>query len=198
MWQVKNVAPWARKVAIRSLLLAGTATLLVPLALVPALNAQISIGVGIGAGPPVCSWGYYNYSPYGCAPSGYYGPGYFYNGIFLGVGPWSNWGYEHGWGGHRFDGPRGGRYVVGARGYRTQAGYTEHGGRGPYAARDAHNNAYHGNAARGGGHAPAARAGESHGQSHNAPSHNAPAHAAPAHNSGSHGGEPHGGGEHHD
>ena len=33
---------------------------------------------------------------------GFYGPGYFYNGIFLGMGPWAGWGYGHGWGSHRF------------------------------------------------------------------------------------------------
>jgi hypothetical protein len=160
MWQVKNAAPWARKIAIQSLLLAGTTAM--SLALQPAASAQISVGVGFGAAPPVCSYGYYNYSPYGCAPSGYYGQGYFYNGIFLGVGPWSNWGYGHGWGGHRFDGPHGGRYVVGARGYRTQAGYTEHGGHGSYAAHSGHAVAHenvHGNAPRNGTHAPAHNAG---------------------------------------
>jgi hypothetical protein len=51
---------------------------------------------------PVCSYGYYDYAPYACAPYGFYGPGYFYNGIFLGMGPWAGWGYGHGWGGHRF------------------------------------------------------------------------------------------------
>ena len=39
MWQVKSVGPWGCKVAMRSLLLAGTA-LLVPLALAPAASAQ--------------------------------------------------------------------------------------------------------------------------------------------------------------
>jgi hypothetical protein len=53
-------------------------------------NAQIVVGVGVN--PPNCSYGYYNYAPYGCAPGGFYGPGYFYNGIFLGVGPWAHWG----------------------------------------------------------------------------------------------------------
>ncbi|MGA9449392.1 MAG: hypothetical protein WBV26_23340, partial [Candidatus Sulfotelmatobacter sp.] len=94
MWQVKNVAPWARKLAMHSLILAGSTTLLVPLALVPTANAQVVISLT----PPMCSYGYYDYSPYGCAPMGFYGPGYFYNGIFLGVGPWANWGYGHGWG----------------------------------------------------------------------------------------------------
>jgi len=45
---------------------------------------------------------------------GYYGPGYFYNGIFLGMGPWAGWGYGHGWGGHRFGGDGGGSYHGGA------------------------------------------------------------------------------------
>ena len=74
------------------------------------------VGVAIGGPPPVCSWGYYDYYPYACAPYGYYGPGYFYNGIFLGVGPWAYWGYGHGWGGHRFYGARGGYYHGGYRG----------------------------------------------------------------------------------
>lgn len=185
MWQVKNAAPWARKVARRSLLLAGMATLFVPLALAPA-DAQVSIRIGVGSSPPMCPYGYYNYQPYGCAPSGYYGSGYFYNGIFLGVGPWSNWGYGHGWGGHRFDGPGGGRYIVGARGYRRQEGYVEHRGRGPYEPRGGHDNRDHRDAHQGGGHAPAPHRDDSHGHAHDAPKHD-----------GGHGGEPHGGGDHH-
>ena len=74
MWQVKNVV---HKCAMRSLLLAGTTTLLASLALVPTVSAQIAISIN----PPVCSYGYYEYAPYGCAPMGFYGPGYFYNGI---------------------------------------------------------------------------------------------------------------------
>src|SRR6204780_2580181 len=120
MWQIRSMAPWARKLAKRSLFLAGTTTLLVPLALGPAASAQIEVGIGVN--PPICSYGYYDYSPYGCAPSGFYGPGYFYNGIFLGVGPWSNWGYGHGWGDHRFSGGGGGRYVAG-RSYGGGRGY---------------------------------------------------------------------------
>jgi hypothetical protein len=81
------------------------------------VQAQVSIGIGIGApvrtGPPACRWGYYDYAPYRCAPYGFYGQGYFYNGMFLGVGPWSNWGYSHGWGQHRFVESRGGRYIAG-------------------------------------------------------------------------------------
>ena len=73
-----------------------------------AAQAQVSFGVQIGgpppAEPPVCQWGYYDYAPYGCAPRGYWGPEYFYRGVFVGVGPWFGWGYNHGWGGHRFKG----------------------------------------------------------------------------------------------
>ena len=61
-------------------------------------QAEVRVGVGIGfggyvAGPPVCSYGYYQDYPYGCAPYGYYGPSWFANGIFIGAGPW-----YHGWG----------------------------------------------------------------------------------------------------
>ncbi len=67
-------------------LLSATA-LLATLVLAPLGNAQISIGE-----PPVCSYGYYDYAPYSFLRSGgFYGPGYFYNGIFLGMGPWANW-----------------------------------------------------------------------------------------------------------
>ncbi len=42
-----------------------TATLLVSLFFVPTGQAQISINLGV---PPVCSYGYYDYPPYSCAP----------------------------------------------------------------------------------------------------------------------------------
>jgi hypothetical protein len=70
------------------ILFASTA-LLAGLALAPAAQAQLVID--IGGPPPSCAYGYYGYSPYACAPYGYYGPGYFYNGIFLGMGPWGGW-----------------------------------------------------------------------------------------------------------
>jgi hypothetical protein len=167
MWEVKNVGLWAHKFGIRSLLLAGTTTLLAPLALVPAANAQVVVSLT----PPGCVYGYYEYSPYGCAPMGFYGPGYFHNGIFLGVGPWANWGYGHGWGGYRFRGGGGGRYVAG-RGNGGRA-YAANRGRGPGPARAGRSErASHGAAPRGGaGHA-------------------AP-HAAAAHGGGGHGGEEH-------
>ncbi len=58
-------------------------------------------------GPPVCEWGYYAYYPYACAPYGYYGPGWFYGGVFIGVGPWYGWGWgwRHGWGHGGYGGP---------------------------------------------------------------------------------------------
>lgn len=52
-------------------------------------SAQVSISVNIGAAP-VCPYGYFDYSPYGCAPFGYYGPQWFTNGVFIGAGPWFN------------------------------------------------------------------------------------------------------------
>src|ERR1700676_3023517 len=65
-------------------------------------NAQrVTFGVGIGApvysGPaPVCTYGYYDYSPYACAPYGYYGPDWFAGGVFIGAGPWYH-GYGRGY-----------------------------------------------------------------------------------------------------
>src|SRR5579863_10351512 len=78
--------------------------LMVPLAY---SQAQVRVGVGIGpvgvavgpayaAGPPVCSYGYYDYYPYACAPYGYYGPDYFVGGVFIGAGPWYHWGHPAG------------------------------------------------------------------------------------------------------
>src|ERR1700676_199227 len=87
-------------------------------------HAQFSFGVGVGGGPvyggvqygpdygpvygpdyvgvaPVCTYGYYDYYPYGCAPYGYYGPEWFSGGFFIGAGPWFHrpgW-----WGGRDFD-----------------------------------------------------------------------------------------------
>ena len=84
-----------------------TTALFAGLAMAPAAQAQLSISIGV---QPVCSYGYYGYAPYACAPMGYYGPGYFYNGVFLGMGPWGGWGYSHGWGGHRFVAEGGGNY----------------------------------------------------------------------------------------
>ena len=62
--------------------------------------AQVSIGVHIGRDygyshvPPACPYGYYPDYPFGCAPYGYWGPQYFVNGVFIGVGPWSRFYYR--------------------------------------------------------------------------------------------------------
>ena len=163
-----------------------TTALLAPLALVPTVNAQVSINIGV---PPVCSYGYYGYAPYACAPVGYYGPGYFYNGIFLGMGPWSNWGYSHGWGGHRFSSGGGGRYN-GGHGVAVNRGHAG----GATVVRTS-NNGSHARPSAVVSHAPAARSGASHAASHAPAAHATASHAAPhaaaAHSSASHGGDEH-------
>ena len=83
-----------------------------------------SIGIGI---QPVCQYGYYDYAPYACTPYGFYGPGYFYNGIFLGMGPWAGWGYGHGWGGHRFSEGGGGSYRGGGGALANRSNYARGG-----------------------------------------------------------------------
>ncbi len=99
--------------------------------LTPAANAQIVVNIGV---QPVCTYGYYDYAPYACAPVGFYGSGYFYNGIFLGMGPWAGWGYGHGWGGHRFNGDGGGRYHGGG-GEAAGRAYARGGQGGPWFGR---------------------------------------------------------------
>src|SRR6202044_2969085 len=80
-----------------------------PLALAKPAQAQVAVGIGIGpevgypapyyvGGPPVCEYGYYSYYPYSCAPYGYWGPDWFYGGVFIGAGPWFHGWYGHGWG----------------------------------------------------------------------------------------------------
>src|SRR6266436_6705430 len=97
-------------------------------------KAQVSVGIGVGPGygyvgaAPVCSYGYYDYYPYACAPYGFYGPDYFVGGVFIGAGPWYR-GY-YGRGGYGYYG-RGRGY---ARGYSNDRfygrgnGYSGHGG----------------------------------------------------------------------
>jgi hypothetical protein len=51
----------------------------------PAAQAQVSVSIGVA---PECPYGYYDVAPYGCAPSGYYGPEWFNGGVFIGAGPW--------------------------------------------------------------------------------------------------------------
>src|SRR5215467_15560354 len=89
-------------------------------------SAQFRVGLGIGAPvyggyyygpPPVCPYGYYDYYPYACAPYGYWGPDYFVDGVFIGVGPWWGWGYGHGYWGRGY-----------GRGFYGRGGF--YGGRG--------------------------------------------------------------------
>jgi hypothetical protein len=54
-------------------------------AMVPKAEAQISVNIGVA---PECPYGYYDVAPYGCAPSGYYGPEWFNGDVFIGAGPW--------------------------------------------------------------------------------------------------------------
>jgi hypothetical protein len=75
------------------------------------------------AAPAVCQWGYYDYPPYTCAQYGFWGPEFFYNGIFIGVGPWWGWGYGHGWGGHRFHGYYNPGHAYGHPGWDTRGRY---------------------------------------------------------------------------
>lgn len=51
----------------------------------PRAEAQLSINIGVA---PSCPYGYYDYTPYSCAPYGYYGPEWFHGRTFIGVGPW--------------------------------------------------------------------------------------------------------------
>lgn len=117
--------------------LALLTVLMVPLAY---SQAQVGVAVGIGgpgylAGPPVCSYGYYDYYPYACAPYGFYGSSYFVNGVFIGAGPWYHGGWGRGW----YGGPR----FVG-RGYYGRPGYFAHGGYGRGYARGYARGEFHG------------------------------------------------------
>jgi len=52
-------------------------------------NAEAAVGVNIDIGvAPDCPYGYYDATPYRCAPSGYYGPEWFSGDVFIGAGPW--------------------------------------------------------------------------------------------------------------
>lgn len=119
------------------------------------LRAQVSIGVNIGP-EPVCPYGYFDYAPYNCAPYGYYGPDWFANGVFLGVGPWFHG--HHGFWGHvdnRYD-PRHGYHGPlpdrGAHPFEHFQGNEARDGHGHvgHADHDAHNE--HSGGYSGGGH----------------------------------------------
>ena len=84
-----------------------TTLLVLPLSVAAiAQDEDVEEDVGVGPAlvaapmvyaPPVCEWGYYSYYPYACAPYGFYGPGWFDEGLFIGVGPWWGWGWGGGW-----------------------------------------------------------------------------------------------------
>jgi len=77
--------------------------LLLAFVAVPAVYSQAQVAIGVQVGPaygyydppPVCEYGFYPYYPYACAPYGYWGPDYFVDGVFIGVGPWYRWYYTH-------------------------------------------------------------------------------------------------------
>src|SRR6202521_75615 len=106
-----------RYLKMRYLRLFGLLGIALAIGLFSASNAnaqRVTFGVGIGApayyGPaPVCTYGYYDYYPYACAPYGFYGPDWFSGGVFIGAGPWFDGFYGHpgfyarpGCGGHGF------------------------------------------------------------------------------------------------
>jgi hypothetical protein len=68
------------------LILAGVAGLCFTVT-APKADAQLTVSIGVA---PDCPYGYYDYVPYNCAPTGYYGPEWFNGGAFVGVGPWFN------------------------------------------------------------------------------------------------------------
>lgn len=95
--------------------------------LAPAQNAQAQVAVGIAIGhEPTCAYGYYDYSPYQCAPRGYYGPEWFNNGVFIGAGNWYHGG-DHFYGhvNHDYDPRYGYHYVAPAHDEHFRA-YGDH------------------------------------------------------------------------
>ena len=134
--------------------LAVVLTLFAMLSMVPSASAGIGIYITppvIAVAPPVCEFGYYDYEPYACAPYGYYPPDFFYSGVFIGVGPWWGWGYNHGWAGHPFGGRYRGHGYEGHNEYRGYhnggVGHPSHGGH-PGGAPHGHQGGGH----QGGGH----------------------------------------------
>ena len=55
------------------------------MAAAPKAAAQVAVESGAA---PDCPYGYYDTTPYGCAPYGYYGSEWFAGGAFVGAGPW--------------------------------------------------------------------------------------------------------------
>ena len=120
-------------------ILIGLAAFAASVASMQRADAQVYVEV---ANQPVCQYGYYDYQPYACAPYGFYGQGYFYNGIFLGMGPWAGWGYGHGWGSHRFVESGGGSYRGGGGEMANRGHYANPGKPGPRQGGGASNQAH--------------------------------------------------------
>src|SRR5271170_6058595 len=121
-------------------------------------QAQVRVGLGYGAGyydAPVCTYGYYGYAPYACAPYGYYGPSWFSGGIFIGAGPWFRGGYGYGYRGvYGYRGGYYGRpgYGYGRPGYGARPVPYAGGYRGTSAVRGGFAGGVHGNVSGGGFH----------------------------------------------
>src|ERR1700674_626360 len=123
-----------RYLKMRYLRLFGLLGIALAIGLFSASNAnaqRVTFGVGIGApayyGPaPVCTYGYYDYYPYACAPYGFYGPDWFAGGVFIGAGPWFH-GYGHGYYGRGYGYGRGAYYGRGGYGGYARGGYYNQG-----------------------------------------------------------------------
>ena len=109
---------------------------IVSLLLITGCAVRPAARFGVTLGPaPDCPYGYYDYAPYACAPYGYYGPDWFVNGGFIGVGPWFH-GPDH------FRGHVDNHFDV-RRGYRgplPNRGAVREPGRNPAEARTFHGN----------------------------------------------------------
>jgi hypothetical protein len=103
---------------MKKLSLLGSAMVTFGLLAIPAHRAAAQVSVSVGE-PPICPYGYYEVSPYGCAPDGYYGPEWFSDGVFIGAGPWYH-GSDRFYGhvDHRLDFRRGYRGPMPSRGER--------------------------------------------------------------------------------
>ena len=107
----------------------------------PANKAQAQVSLSIGDAPN-CPYGYYEGSPYNCAPDGYYGPEWFGgDGLFIGAGPWYH-GSDNFYGhvDHRLDYRKGYHGAMPARGeargdhraeFRGRATHDVHGNEAP-------------------------------------------------------------------
>ena len=88
------------------------------MATTPKAEAQVNINIGVA---PDCPYGYYDTAPYGCAPTGYYGPEWFNGDGFIGVGPWFHGPNEfHGYVNNRFHPDHGYKGPMPARGEKAE------------------------------------------------------------------------------